>query len=116
MRADARDASLLSYADLPFCLWSGSRDATPDRNGAHCMNGHELPSTLAVASEDVAMGIIYVLCAIILVAPIVMFVVGLWLEIRNWRRTSAGESTPTRPGGSEPAAVRGGTRRPSVHR
>jgi hypothetical protein len=85
-------------------------------NGALFMNGHELPSTLAATSEEVSMAIIYVLCAIILVAPFVMFVVGLWLGIQDWRRTSARESTPTRQDGSELAPVRGGERRSSVHR
>jgi hypothetical protein len=80
------------------------------------MNTHDLPSTLAATSEDVSMAIIYVLCASILVAPVVMFVAGLWIEIRNSRRTSARESTPTRQGGSELAPRSGGERRPSVHR
>jgi hypothetical protein len=80
------------------------------------MNTHELPSRLAVTSEEVSMGIIYVLCAIILVAPVVMFVVGVWLGVRDWRRTSARESTPTRRSGFEPVSGRGEQPRSSVHR
>jgi len=74
------------------------------------------PWTLAATSEDVSMAVIFVLCAIILAAPIVMLVVGLWLGIRDWRRTSARKSTPARRIDSELAPGRGGERRSSVHR
>jgi hypothetical protein len=81
------------------------------------MNAHELPSTLAaISSEDLSMGIIYVLCAIILVAPVVMFVVGIWMDIRDWRRTSAEEPAPVRRGGSESAAILDDQPRSSVRR
>jgi hypothetical protein len=80
------------------------------------MNTHEPPSTLAVTSEDVSMGIVYVLCAVILVAPVVMFVVGIWIDIRDWRRTSAEKPAPARRGGSEPAPTLGDQPRSSVHR
>lgn len=80
------------------------------------MNTHELLSTLAVTSKDVSLGIVYVLCAIILMAPVVIFVIAACLGIRDWRRTCAGESAPTRRSGSEPVPGLGDQPRSSVHR
>jgi hypothetical protein len=79
------------------------------------MNTHELPSTLAATSQEVSMAIIYVLCAIILLAPVVMAVVAVLVGIRAWRRTSAEKPAPTRRGVSEPAPTLGDQPRSSVH-
>jgi hypothetical protein len=80
------------------------------------MNTHELPSTLAVTSEDASMGIIYVLCAIILIAPVVMFVIAACLCVRDWRRTSAREPIPTRRSALEPLPNHGDNPGSSVRR
>jgi hypothetical protein len=78
------------------------------------MNTHEVPSTLAVTSEDVSMGIIYVLCAVILLAPVVMAVVVVWVDIRAWRRTSGEKPAPT--GRRSSAPTLDNQPRSSVHR
>jgi hypothetical protein len=79
------------------------------------MNTHELTSALAVASEDVSMAIVYALCGILMVGTLVMVVVVVWVDIRDWRRTATRESTPAQQGGFETARGRN-RERPPVRR